>query len=160
MANLGAVAGDIGAGVSDLFQASADRSKQQYDLLEGQEYTDAATLATQNEQFTQQSTAIKEAQESRAISKSLGQTTSQIAGAGFATSGSGLDILRDSASQGALTKAVASENGLIQETSYQQQADSYKLMATAADNAASAEGKAAGGADIAAIIKFASANWA
>lgn len=160
MANLGAVAGDIGSGVSDLFQASADRSKASYDLMEGQEYSLASDLATQNEQFTQMSTAIKEAGENREVTQALGKTQAQVAGAGFAESGSALDILRSGAQSGAILKATTSEQGMITEAGYAEQAASYNLMATAADEAASAEGKAAGGADIAAIIKFASANWA
>jgi hypothetical protein len=160
MANLGAAAGDIGAGVSDLFQASADKSKASYDLMEGQEYTLAADLATQNEQYTQMSTAIKEAGQTREITQALGKTQADVAGAGFAQSGSALDILRSGAQQGAIMKAATSEQGMITEAGYAEQAQSYNLMATAADSAASAEDSAAKGADISAIIKFASANWA
>ncbi len=94
----------ISAGISDIFAASADKSKAAFDRIEGQEYTLASQLATQNEQFTQMSTAIKEAQTSREVSKSLGATTAAVAGAGFATSGSALDILRESASRAWLPK--------------------------------------------------------
>lgn len=147
----------IGSGVSDLFAASADEAKAQYDITEGQEYSLASQLATQNAQFTEQSTAIKEAQLNREVTASLGKTQADVAGAGFATGGSALDILRSSAQQGALTKAVASEQGLITEAGYKEQAQSYDLMATAANNAASAEKTAATGADIAAGLSFASA---
>jgi len=133
----------ISAGISDIFAASADKSKAQFDRIEGQEYTLASQLATKNEQFTQMSTAIKEAQTSREVSKSLGATSAAVAGAGFAESGSALDILRESASQGALTKAVTAEQGLVTEAGYNEQAQSYNLMATAADQAAAAEDKAA-----------------
>lgn len=160
MATISGAVSNISGAVSDLFLAQSDRSKANFDLTEGQEYGLASDLASQNEQFTQMSTAIKEAQISRDVSKSLGLTQSQEAGAGFATSGSGLDILRESTSQGALTKAVASENGLVQEAGFQEQADSYKLMQTAATQAAGAENEAAKGADINAIIKLATANWA
>jgi hypothetical protein len=148
---------DIGAGVSDLFQASADRSKAQYDLSEGQEYTLASDLATQNAQFTQDSTAIKETQINREETKALGTTTANQAGAGFATSGSGLDILRETASSGSIAKAAANQQGLITEAGYNEQAASYTLMASAADQAASAEETAAKGADIGAIIDFTAA---
>lgn len=149
----------IGAGVSDIFQGEADRSKASYDLLEGQEYTEAQTLAEQNEQFTAQSTQIKEAQINREVTASLGKTQAQVAGAGFATSGSALDILRSSAQQGAVTKAVASEQGLITEAGYQEQASSYGLMAQAAQSAAAAENKAAEGADIGAALQFAGVGF-
>lgn len=148
----------ISAGISDIFAGQADFAKAGYDRIEGQEYSLAAQLATQNAQFTQQATAIKQAQTSREVSKSLGATTAAVAGAGFATSGSALDILRESASQGALTKAVVGEQGLITEAGYNEQAQSYNLMASAANQAASAETTAGheaqllGGIDIAASI--------
>ncbi len=160
MATLSGAVGNISAGISDLYAAKADKSKAQFDITEGREYTLASQLASQNEQFTQMSTAIKEAQTSREVSKSIGATTAALGGAGFATSGSGLDILRDSAQQGALTKAVVGEQGLITEAGYDEQAKSYTLMAGAADQAAAAENEAAKGANLEGIIKFATANWA
>jgi hypothetical protein len=150
-------AGDISGAVSDLFAASADKSKAQYDLMEGQEYTLASDLATQNAQFTQDSTAIKETQINREETKALGTTTANLAGAGFATSGSGLDILRETASSGSIAKAAANQQGLITEAGYNEQAASYTLMATAADQAAAAEETAAKGAYTGAIISGAAA---
>jgi hypothetical protein len=147
--------GGISAGVSDLFQASADQAKAQYDLNEQQEYTLAGNLATQNEQIATQSAAIQQAQINRENTQAIGKTQASVAGAGFAESGSALDILRSNAQQGALTKAVASENGLVQEAGYEEQAASYKLMA----NAASAEETAAKGADIGAALSFGSAAF-
>ena len=46
--------------------------------------------------------AIKQSQQDRELYKSLGTTRADIAGAGLAESGSGLDILRESAAEGAL----------------------------------------------------------
>jgi hypothetical protein len=153
----GSTIGEIGGAVSDLFQASADKSKAQFDLLEGQEYSDAAALATQNEQFTQMSTAIKEAGENRQVTMALGKTQADVAGAGFAESGSALDILRSGAQQGAIVKAATGEQGLIQEAGYAEQATSYNLMATAADEAAEQEETAAKGAYIGSWISGAAA---
>jgi hypothetical protein len=45
-------------------------------------------------------------QAEREMYQSLGQTKADVAGAGFAESGSALDLLRQSASQGALQQAV------------------------------------------------------
>lgn len=146
--------GDIGAGVSDIFQGFADQTKAQGDILEGQAYGQAAQLALQNEQYTKESTAIQEAQKSRELNLSLGRTTSEVAGGGFSLSGSALDILRSSASQGSLAKAVVGQQGLITEAGYQEQASSYQLMQQAANKAASAENTAsigsfvAGGVDL------------
>jgi hypothetical protein len=155
---MASVGGDISAAVSDLYQASADKSKARYDLLEGQEYGDAAALALQNEQFTKMSTAIKEAGENREVTQALGKTQADVAGAGFAETGSALDILRSGAQQGAILKATTSEQGLITEAGFKEQADSYTLMSTAANEAAQAEMTAAKGAQIGAIISIASAG--
>ena len=145
-----------GGAVSDLFGYFGTQSKAAGDLTEAQDYTEAATLADQNEQFTAMSTGIKLAQQNREITKSLGTTQADVAGAGFAASGSAMDILRDSAAQGALTKSVISEQGLITEAGYKEQAASYTNMASAATAAAGAEGTAGIGKLIGAGIDIAS----
>lgn len=152
-----ALAGDISGAVSDIFQAEADKSKARFDRIEGQEYSLASDLATQNEEFTQMSTAIKEAGENREVTQALGKTQAEVAGAGFATSGSALDILRSGAQQGAILKAVANEQGLITEAGFREQSDSYTLMSTAANEAAQAEDNAAKGARIGEWINIAAA---
>ena len=60
------------------------------------------------------------------------------------------DLMRESASQGALTKAVAQQQGLITEAGYEEQAQSY--LATSARMAASSENNAAFGADISGVL--------
>lgn len=147
----------IGGAVSDLFAASADKSKAQGDFIEAQDYGLASTLAQQNEQFTATSTAIKEAQQQRQVTQTLGSTSADVAGAGFAASGSALDLMRDSAAQGALTHAVLGQQGLITEAGYQEQAQSYTNMQQAATIAGNAENTAATGADIGAAIQGVSA---
>lgn len=144
---------DIGGAVSDLFAAQGHRFKAQGDVFEKQNYDLAATLADQNAQFTETSTAIKGMQADRELYKSLGTTQADVAGAGFAESGSAIDILRDSAAQGALHKAVLSEQGLITEAGYKEQAQSYRNMSSAADVAIRAENEAATGAMITGGIK-------
>lgn len=147
----------LGGGISDLFAADADRSKAAGDLFEGQNYSRAAQYADQEAAFTRESTAIQTMQAERELYGSMSQTKADIAGGGFAASGSGLDILAASASQGALKEAVIQRQGLITEQGYEQQAQSYRTMEQAANMAASAEKKAALGADISAGFKFAAA---
>lgn len=155
---------NIGGAVSDLFagfgattqanlkgeglnlQASGQRLnaeglriKANGDLAEGGEYDLAGSLATQNEQFTEQSTAIQEMQQARNTTMQIGGQKADIAGSGGAASGSALDILRDSASQGALSKAVLGQQGLITEAGYTEQAQSYNLMASTARTTAAGE---------------------
>ena len=146
--------GSIAGGVSDLFSAMGYRAKAQGDAFEQQNYQLAATLADQNEQFTEWSTALKQSTEDRQLFNSLGQTKADVAGAGLAESGDALDILRQSAQEGAQARAVTGEQGLISEASYREQAQSYRNMAAAAQVAIDAENKAAQGADITGAIKI------
>jgi hypothetical protein len=145
----------LGAGVSDIFAGFGVQAKAQGDILEQQNYQRANLLAQQEAGFAAMSTKIQEMQESREISKSLGQTTADVAGAGFATAGSAIDLLRESAAQGALTKQVTQVQGNITVAGYKEQAESYANMATAAGIAAGAENKAATGDFIAAGLSFA-----
>lgn len=146
-----------GTAVDDLFGGIGLLYKAKGSRLEAQQYDKAAELALLNKQFAHTSTEIKETQQQRDIYKQVGGQESDIAGAGLEASGSALDILRESASQGALTKAVIGQQGLIEEAGYQEQADSYHLMAQASREAAKADtwgavGKFAGSAIAAAAV--------
>ena len=65
-------------------------------------------------------------------------------GAGLAESGSALDLLRDSASQGALAKSVLVTQGQMTEAGYTEQANTYATMSAAAKTAAAGEVQIAG----------------
>lgn len=144
---------DISGAVGDLFSSEGHKAKAEGDRIEAQNYDLASGLALKNEKFTETSTAIKQSQLDRSIYQTIGGERADVAGAGFAESGSALDLLRDSASQGALTKAVAGQQGLITEASYTEQAQSYTNMASAARLAANAEDDAATGSLITGAIK-------
>lgn len=144
---------DLSGAASDLFSIDAHHAKAQGDLLEAQNYDLASSLATQNEKFTETSTAIKQAQTDRENFKMIGGQQADVAGAGFAASGSALDLMRDSAAQGALTKAVGEQQGLITEAGYTEQAQSYQTMSQAAHVAADAENAAADAAPFTAALK-------
>jgi hypothetical protein len=145
--------GDVAGAVGDLFAAEGARAKAAGDRIEGQNYGLAAELAEKNVAFTKMSTEIKEFQQSRTVAQTIGEQRADVAAAGFGDSGSSLDLLRDSASQGALAHAVIQEQGLITEAGYEEQAQSYRNMQVAANMAADAEDKAATGLDITAAIK-------
>ena len=147
-------AGAFGAGLSDLFAASADRSKAAGDRFEAQNYELASRYALQEEAYTKESTAIQSMQAERQMYSSMSQTRADIAGGGFAASGSGLDILAQSASQGALQQAVIQRQGLITEQGFEEQSQSFLNMESAANMAAGAEDKAAEGAGLGAALKF------
>lgn len=123
----------IGGAVGDLFagQAAAARGriKGQGDFVEADNYDLAAQLARQNEEFTRQSTAVKDVMTERQIYRTIGAQTAGIAGSGFQQSGTALDLMRSSATEGALSRALVQQQGLITEAGYQEQAKSYDAMA-------------------------------
>lgn len=138
---------DVSGSVSDLFSGfgattQADLKAQGLDIqaagdvAEGENYDLAASLAAKNAQYSESSTAIKEAQIDRQNTLAIGGQKADVASAGFSSSGSALDLMRDSASQGALTKAVAGQNGLIQTAGYEEQEQSYQTMSAAAKSTA------------------------
>lgn len=125
----------VGTGVSDIFAGLGTEFQIEGMEKEKTNYYAAAGFARQEAQYTEMSTAIQEAQADRQLYLSLGKTKSEVAGAGFAESGSALDILRSSASQGALQHAVIGQQGLITEQGYQEQAQAYENMASAIGSA-------------------------
>lgn len=138
---------------SDLFAAEGLRTRATGNRIEAQQYGLAANLARENEQFSKTSTAIKEFQTQRSIESTIGSQQAEVAASGFGTSGTALDLLRDSASQGALTAATLQQQGIIEQHGYEEQAKSYDLMQQSAYMAANAADKAADFADITAAIK-------
>ena len=151
--NVTAVAG----GVSDIFAGFGDIDKMKADELEQGQYDQAAAYAGQEAQYSQDSTAIQLAQKKRETTMAMGRTASEVAGAGFAASGSGLDIMRSNAQQGALAQAVTSEQGMVQTQSYQEQQQSFETMATIAGNAAKSANLASIGSFAAAGVSFVAA---
>jgi hypothetical protein len=148
---------NLGGAVQDLFGSEAHGLKAKGLRLEAQNYEEAAGFATQNAAFAKTSSEIKQAQLDRETFKTIGGQTADIAGAGFSMSGSAIDIMSDSASQGALMKAVASTQGMIQEEGYNVQARSYENMSKAAEFAAQAEDTAATASMWSSGFKFATA---
>lgn len=148
---------DLGGAVSDIFSAEGDQYKIEGLQLEEQNYQAASQLALQNEQFAKTSTAIKQQQADRQLYMSLGKTQAAVGGAGFAMSGSNLDIMRSSAEQGATTRAVLGQQGLITEAGYQEQAQAYTNMAAAAQTAIGAEKESELGSEIGGGLKLAAA---
>jgi hypothetical protein len=135
----------IGGAVNDLFAAEGHEAKAKGLRIEADNYDLASGYALKNEKFVETSTAIKQAQLDREIYKTIGGQAADVAGAGFSASGSAIDIMRESAAQGALTKAVGQQQGLITEEGYKVQAQTYTNMGEAARLAADAEDNAATG---------------
>lgn len=142
-----------GGAVSDLFSAFGSTYKVKGYQLEQDRLNDAATFADENEKYTETSYAIKQMQLDRSIYQSQSGTQADTAGAGLAMSGSALDILHDSASQGALTKQVTQQQGYITEAGYREQAKSLRDQAEAAGVAAQGAEVAGIGSAISGVLK-------
>ena len=115
------------------------------DTLEGAAYGSAASLATLNAEYTKASTNIQLAQQQRQQSMVIGKQKSEFAGAGLQQSGSAIDIMANSASQGALSRDVTQTQGLITAAGYNEQATSYTAMQGAANLASEEQTLAAEG---------------
>lgn len=131
---------------TDVVQAFSDFGTAASELLGAKgatasagSYDEAAAIARQNAAIARQATEIKQQQETRTIFKTLGTQKAQIGGAGFAASGTALDLLADSSMQGAFTKAITAEQGAITENSYAEQAGLYSGMAKAARSSGTAQ---------------------
>lgn len=147
----------LGAAAQDLFSAETHRTRARGLELEAGNYDRSAAFSLQNARFTEISTEIKEHQLDRELYKARGGISADVAGAGFAQSGSALDIMADSASQGALMRGVATEQGLITEQGYKVEAENYRSMAEASRMAAEAENNAANRAPLLAMVHGAAA---
>lgn len=139
---------DAGGAASSIFSGiTSDLSAQVTatgDIAEAQSYDLAAQLAGENEQLTKTQTAVKEQQTAREVYQTIGSQTAGVAAGGFAESGSALDLLRNSAGQGALSQALVGEQGQMTENSYAEQQQSYQIMASALQNEASQESSLGG----------------
>lgn len=132
-----------GGAVEALFMQKGAKLKAKGNRLEAENYDRAAAFSEKSALYEKMATDVKLTQLDRDIYRSLGGTAADVAGSGFAASGSALDILADSAQQGALTRAVTQEQGLINEEGYREQAKSYRTMAESSRISAEAQESAA-----------------
>ena len=97
----------------------------------------AATLANQNAEFTRQSTAVQQYQTHRNFEKSEGNTQAEFGASGVTgDSVSSEAILRENAGQGALSKQLLGQQGLITEAGYTEQANADTALAQYANQSA------------------------
>jgi hypothetical protein len=127
--------------------AESLQTKAQGDLAEAGNYDIAANLATANEQYTEQSQRVQQAQLDRQETQTIGGQQASVAGVGFTSGGSAGDLMRDSASQGALAKGVLAQQGQITEAGYTEQAQSFTTMANVGRATAASEEQIAGQTD-------------
>lgn len=120
-----------GGAVEDLFAQQSLRTRAKGQRMEAEQYDLAAGYAREQKLYTRTSTELKQFQTERSILKTIGGQQADVAAAGFGASGTALDLLRDSAAQGELEKAVLGFQGLVDEAAFEQQAKSYEFMAKA-----------------------------
>lgn len=116
---------DIGSAASSIFSGIGE-------LQSAKGYKKAAGFAGLNADISQQSADIQELMASRQVYKTMGGQQADVAGAGLASSGSALDLMRDSAQQGSLTKQLIANQGEINVMGYKAEEASYSSMASAA----------------------------
>jgi hypothetical protein len=120
--------GSIGAGIQDFFQAAGAKD-------EANSYAEAATLASQEAEFTKENTAVQNAQADRQVMMTIGGQKTQVAAAGFTGGGSNLALLKSSAQQAALGHQMITLQGGINEAAYAEQAKAYTNMKDAEQTA-------------------------
>lgn len=146
-----------GGAVSDLFASKASGITAAGDRAAAGAARRAAGLATENLDFEYQSTALKSLQADRSIYQTISSAEANISGNGLKASGSALDILRDSATQGELTKHIIGVQGQMDANAIQQQIASFSAQADQYDSAAAAADSAGSGSLISGLIKGAGA---
>lgn len=144
IADFGGAAGDIFAGMEAKTQ---DDIKSTFDQAEGVQYDEAAKQAEQNAAFTAESNRVQQVQKQRELESAQGTIQGTLAG-GNLTGGSGQDVLRMSAQQGALAAQVIQRQSQIQIQGYEEQAEADKAMSAAAYSAAGAEKSAGSQAEL------------
>lgn len=146
MADFQTAFGDFGQAISDFYAYQGDKAS-------AKNYLEAADIANQNATLEQMSTAIQESATQRQLYKTIGGQQADVAGAGFAESGSAIDLMKDSTRQGAIQKALINVQGTINTNAYRAQAGAYMGEYQAAQFAAKS---AAAGGGLAAISGIAS----
>lgn len=141
-----------GMAVQSIFGAKASGIMAQGYRDSAGSYGEAADIARKNAKIVEQSTELKTLQTDRQIYKVIGGQQSDVAGAGFAASGSALDLLADSQAQGELTRSLVELQGEIDQNAYLQQATAYEAQANLALAQADAADKTAQGSQIAGYI--------
>jgi hypothetical protein len=144
----------IGGAVSDIFGKSKAAATEQQGLkLQAGQYREAAAFAEENAKYALTSKQIAEYQVDRSNFQQLGTLEADIGGAGFANSGSAIYLMMDSAKQGDLARSVVTQQGVINIRGYEEQAKSYRNMATAAEMAAAQANKKKKSSLIGGIVK-------
>lgn len=122
----GITAGGALKGLGSVFGAIGD-------FQEANAYGDAAKIATHNEYLSTLQGKIEQSQAQRQVNLVSGAQSAGYASGGLARSGSALDVMRNTAQQGALQHAIIGMKAGAQSEGYMEQAQQFKKMQQAAD---------------------------
>lgn len=128
MPDAGAALSGAGSAVDALFGGIGQ-------LQAAKGYKKSAAFSDLSANISRQATDIQAVQADREIYRTIGGAKADFGGAGLSLAGGALDIIRDSASQGALTKQLIQAQGAITTAGYEAEAESYRSMAAAAKTA-------------------------
>lgn len=130
---------DIDTSVESLGQANAEGALATGDTAEASDYASAGAIAAANARLATASGQVEQAQTGLEIRQTIGAQQAGIAGAGFANTGTALNLLRSSTRQGTLQQQIIGMNSQLEAGGYQAQA----AAAAAEGSAASAAGTSA-----------------
>lgn len=145
--------GNLGGAVSDIFGGFAGQERAAGYEAEAKGFRTAAGLAGENIGLAGVATDIQEMQARRNELKVIGGQISDVAGAGFTSSGTALDLLAESNRQAGLEQQLIGTQGDIQENAYRSQQESFLAQAKAAEAAASASSMSSIGSFAGGILK-------
>jgi len=119
----------------DMFGAAQQLLQGTGSLISSQQsakgLTQSAAAYRKAAMYSQAATSIKEQMATRQIYQVIGGARADVAASGLAETGSAEDVMRSSAQQGALTKALIATQGSIDYTSYIGQAQAAEAQASA-----------------------------
>jgi hypothetical protein len=145
----------------DAANATAETARGAANTAEADAYRIAAGTAGGNADMELQAAALTAFQQAREVRKTVGSQLAEVASNGFRESGTSLNLLRDSVSQGAITDALTKLQGNITAAGYRgQQAAATAEGLAATGNAGSATALAAQYAAAGVLATSQSANLA
>ena len=124
--------------IGDIFGFLGQEDVARGDKQAASLYGEAANLEQQNVEAEQAATSIRTTQIKRQNYQQLGGIQSQVAGGGFALSGSAQDLMRSSQEQGSLKIQSAQTQGALTEQGYNIAATGYNAEAAQASAAGQA----------------------
>ncbi len=154
----------FGGAVNDLFGAAGSaaqakaygQSAAALDLSAAR-LDEAAAFSDFSAGMAKQKTAIGKLANEREVFNVLGSQGAGIVGGGFSLAGSGSDILRMTAAEGALSQQIIGQQGMLEEATYKEEAKNYRTQAQAARLDASAARAGKKGSKLGTIAKIAGA---